>query len=148
MIHEVSGSIFESEAVALVNPVNTVGVSGKGLALQFKQKFPRAFDQYSSACFIGAVRPGLVLAVRYPKSNKYIIHFPTKRHWRSPSRIEDIESGLVGLIDVLREEGIQSVAIPALGCGLGGLNWKAVKQLIENAFHRYPTIEVYLYGPQ
>lgn len=129
-----TGSIFAENAEALINPVNCVGVMGKGLALQFKNKFPQNFIVYLEACKKRKLRPGQVLVVKTnTKMPKYIINFPTKRHWREGSRLEDIEDGLKALAFEIESLSIQSIAIPALGCGLGGLNWGLVKAKIEDA---------------
>lgn len=131
MIEFRQGGIFESGAEALVNPVNCVGVMGKGLALQFKKQYPDNFRFYAAACKSGNVRTGQVFV--FEKDEKYIINFPTKQHWRDPSRIEYIKSGLQDLAEAVRVMGIKSVALPMLGCGLGGLNWVEVKPLIVDA---------------
>lgn len=136
MISHVSGNLLEAPTEALVNTVNCVGVMGKGIALQFKQAFPDNFRDYAQACRKGEVRIGSMFVHRtntmfHPN---YIINFPTKQHWKSKSRIEDIELGLKDLVRVIKELGIQSIAIPPLGSGLGGLNWKEVKNRIIDAF--------------
>lgn len=132
MIEYVSGDIFASNAAALVNPVNCVGVMGKGLALQFKTRYPGIFLEYRDACRAGLVAPGRMF-VSKAHDGRVIIHFPTKRHWGDKSRLEDIRSGLVDLRRVIQEMHIPSVAIPAIGAGLGGLPWEMVKQFIEKA---------------
>lgn len=124
--------IFKSTAQALVNPVNCAGVMGKGLALQFREKFPYNFIVYRKACESGRLKPGIVLPVK--DGEKFIINFPTKRHWRDKSRMEDIESGLANLLTVLKFYEITSVAIPKIGCGLGGLDWADVKPLVVRTF--------------
>ena len=125
MITFKQGDLFQDSAEALVNPVNCVGTMGKGLAKEFKRKFPDNFREYVRACRAGRVRPGrmLVFHTHRPEINRYIINFPTKRDWRDPSRIEDIEAGVQVLADEVRNRRIRSLAIPALGCGLGGLPW-------------------------
>lgn len=150
MIRITEGNLLQAEAEALVNTVNCVGYMGKGIALQFKQAFPANFRSYAAACKAGEVQPGRMLVhdngrIALPH---YIINFPTKRHWRSPSRLEDIRDGLQALIGEVRQRGIRSIALPPLGCGLGGLDWQVVRPLIEDAFAALPDVEVQLYAPQ
>ncbi|WP_255205648.1 macro domain-containing protein [Actinomadura sp. BRA 177] len=133
-------------AQALVNPVNTAGVMGKGLALQFKRAFPANFTAYAEACADGRLGPGKVLAVPLD-GDRWVINFPTKRHWRSASRLEDIESGLSDLSRVLSELDVTSVAVPPLGCGHGGLAWDAVHPLIAEWLGPL-GLEVLLYVPE
>ncbi len=134
MIRYTSGDILRSEADALVNTVNCVGVMGRGIALQFKKAFPRNFDEYKAACDRGEVVPGKMFITerRALTTPRFIVNFPTKRHWRGKSRIEDIETGLIALREEINSRGIQSIAIPPLGSGLGGLNWKEVRDRIES----------------
>lgn len=148
MIRFVRGDIVDSQAEALVNTVNTVGVMGKGVALRFKQRFPENYRFYREACERGEVTPGKVLVFRTEcLQPRYIINFPTKRHWRQKSRIEDIVAGLQDLVQRVRDLGICSIAIPALGCGHGGLRWADVRPLIENAFASLPDVHVEVYEP-
>jgi len=153
MIKYSTGDIFSSQAEALVNPVNCVGVMGKGLALKFKQIYPENFKAYHRACHDGEVRPGR-MHVTFPDGvplPRVIINFPTKRRWNEKSRMEDINAGLVDLVRVVRAERIRSIAIPALGCGLGGLDWNTVRSRIENAFTHAGLIEsvdVMLFPPK
>ncbi|MCS6829330.1 MAG: macro domain-containing protein [Armatimonadota bacterium] len=148
MIRFVRGNILDSDADALVNTVNTVGIMGKGIALQFKQRFPENYLFYREACERGEVVPGKVLVFRTDcLQPRYIINFPTKRHWRHKSRLEDIADGLEDLVKRVRELGISSIAIPALGCGHGGLDWADVRPLIENTFANLPEIKVDVYEP-
>lgn len=140
----------DTNAEALVNSVNCVGVMGRGVALAFKEKYPDNFKQYEKACKDGLVQTGKMFV--YETKNifnpKYIINFPTKVHWRGNSKIEYIKDGLQDLINVVEEYKIQSIAIPPLGCGLGGLNWQEVKLLIEQSFKKlHNNIEVILYEP-
>jgi O-acetyl-ADP-ribose deacetylase (regulator of RNase III) len=132
-INVTHGNIIEADAEALVNTVNCMG---KGIALQFKKAFPENFEAYARACRAGEVRPGrmFVFATNSTTNPKYIINFPTKRRWREKSQLEDIEAGLVALVDELRRLNVSSVAIPPLGCGLGGLDWREVRPRIEQAF--------------
>ena len=145
----VSGNLFHAEVDAVINTVNTMGVMGKGIALQFKQAFPENFAAYQAACRQGKVQTGEMFvfetgAITLPR---YVINFPTKRNWRSPSRIEDVERGLVHLITVVQELEIASVAIPPLGCGNGGLDWNVVRPLIEATFTSVPNVHVQLFTP-
>jgi O-acetyl-ADP-ribose deacetylase (regulator of RNase III) len=148
MIERANGNLLEADADALVNTVNCVGVMGKGLALQFKQRHPENFRMYARACKSGEVVPGRVFVVQLTTPPpRFIINFPTKRHWRNPSRLEDIQAGLVSLIEEVRRLGIQSIAVPPLGCGNGGLDWSEVEPLIQSAFAQLPGVRVLLYAP-
>lgn len=149
MIKLTSGNLLESNAEALVNTVNCDGYMGKGIALQFKQAFPLNYKAYHRACKKNEVLPGkmFIFETQCLENPKYIINFPTKRHWKSKSRIEDIKSGLSALISDLQQYKIRSIAIPPLGCGLGGLNWNDVYPLIKQAFAEAPEIEVLLFPP-
>ena len=149
MITYAQGNLLTADVDALVNTVNTAGVMGKGIALQFKRAFPSNYDDYRSACERHEVRIGFMHVHRLTGVIRpsYIINFPTKRHWRSPSRLEDIESGLVALRESITKLGIMSIAIPPLGCGNGGLDWEAVKPRIEAAFVDLPDIDVRVYAP-
>ncbi len=122
-IRYVQGDLLTADVEALVNTVNCVGVMGKGLALQFKKTYPDNFKEYESACKVGEVKPGsmLIVATNRIINPKFIINFPTKRHWKDHSRVEDIRSGLAALVADLKTLEIASVAVPPLGCGLGGL---------------------------
>src|ERR1035441_4371826 len=135
MIEFRSGDILKDESEALVNTVNCVGIMGRGIALQFKDAYPDNFKSYAAACKVGEVKPGRMLVFETGRLSppRYIINFPTKRHWRGKSRIEDIETGLKALVDEIHNRGIRSIAIPPLGSGLGGLDWAAVKPRIEEA---------------
>ncbi|MFO1055108.1 MAG: macro domain-containing protein [Planctomycetota bacterium] len=149
MIRSVQGDILHADAEALVNTVNCVGFMGRGIALQFRRAFPANFKEYERVCKQGLLEPGRILvhATRRLTGPKYILNFPTKRHWRGKSRIEDIESGLVALVAEVVRLGIRSIAIPPLGCGLGGLDWSAVRPRIESTFASCEGIEVLLYEP-
>lgn len=142
-----TGNLLAADVDALVNTVNTDGVMGKGLALQFKKAFPDNFAAYERACKAGEVAPGRMHIVRRLASPRFIINFPTKKHWRNPSKIEFIRDGLVDLTLRVRELGIESIAIPPLGCGNGGLNWRDVKREILTAFADLPDVRVVLFEP-
>lgn len=149
MIEIATGNLLEAQADALVNTVNTVGVMGKGIALQFKKAFPDNFKAYQKACTNRELSPGmmLVVAVNQLAGPKYIINFPTKAHWRADSKIEHIEQGLVALIEEVKRRDIRSIAIPPLGCGNGGLAWSQVRPLIEAAFAPLVDVRVLLFEP-
>jgi O-acetyl-ADP-ribose deacetylase (regulator of RNase III) len=149
MIRYVQGNLLEAEAEALVNTVNTVGIMGKGIALMFKEAFPENFRLYAAACKRGEVEVGRMFVTERPGlvGPRWIINFPTKKHWRDRTRIEWIQSGLEDLKRVLQEKGIQTVALPPLGCGNGGLEWSAVRPLIEQALADLPTVESVVYEP-
>ena len=139
------GDIFESKAQTLINTVNCVGIMGKGIALEFKKRFPQMFDDYAQRCARTEVKAGVPYLCKtlFPPQ---IINFPTKDHWKNVSRIADIERGLPLLLSHYKEWGVTSLAIPALGCGNGRLEWKAVGPLI----YRYASqidIPVELYAP-
>lgn len=149
MIEARTGNILDAHAAALVNTVNTFGVMGKGIALQFRQAFPENYEVYRRACEKGEVKPGhmLVVPTNRLENPRYIINFPTKRHWKGKSKIEDIKAGLTDLVAVLRREQILSVAVPPLGCGNGGLDWRDVRPLIVKALACVPEVTVHLYEP-
>lgn len=149
MIEYTQGDILKCEAEALVNTVNCVGVMGRGIALQFKRMFPENFKAYAAACKRDEVQPGrmFVFDTGQLTPPRYIINFPTKRHWRGKSRMEDIESGLVALVDVIRERDIRTIAIPPLGSGLGGLDWAQVRPRIEAALRELEDVRVMVFEP-
>ena len=144
-----TGNLLEADVDAIVNTVNTVGVMGKGIALQFKQAFPENFAEYASACKRGEVHPGAMFVTETGALTgpKYLINFPTKRDWRAKARIEDIKSGLAALIRKISELNIRSIAVPPLGCGNGGLDWDDVRPLIEAEFATVPDVRVLAYTP-
>ena len=151
MIRMCDGSIFDADVEALVNPVNTVGVMGAGLAKKFKERWPGMFWGYESTCKAGELNVGEVFLWRPNWRNpdpRFIVCLPTKRHYRDASRLEDIESGLVAMIPKLQRFRVRSVAIPALGCGLGGLDWADVLPLIERVMGGVPGIETHIYPPK
>jgi O-acetyl-ADP-ribose deacetylase (regulator of RNase III) len=141
------GNLLAADVDALVNTVNTEGVMGKGLALQFKKAFPDAFKSYDQACRDGEVQIGRMHVVRRLASPRFIINFPTKKHWRNPSKLEYIEAGLRDLATQVRELGIRSIAVPPLGCGNGGLEWRVVRPRIEGAFTGMPDVRLVLFEP-
>jgi O-acetyl-ADP-ribose deacetylase (regulator of RNase III) len=149
MIELTRGNLLEAPAEALVNTVNCVGYMGKGIALQFKQAFPANFKHYEAACHAGDLVPGKMMIHDNGGlvNPRYIINFPTKRHWKGKSRIEDIESGLSALVADVQRLGIRSIAVPPLGCGLGGLEWRVVRPMIEQAFAGLPDVQVLLFEP-
>ena len=149
MIEYKHGDILKERAEALVNTVNCVGVMGRGIALQFKNAFPDNFKAYAAACKNDEVQPGQMFVYETEKlfCPRFIINFPTKRHWRGKSRIEDIEFGLKALADIVRRYDIRSIAIPPLGSGLGGLEWADVKQRIEYAMQTLPDVQVIIFEP-
>lgn len=135
MIRYTTGNLLDASAEALVNTVNTVGVSGKGIALMFKEAFPQNFKAYEAAAKAGGVRVGeLFITERHDMLGpRLIINFPTKQHWRHPSRLEWVEQGLAALRREITERGIRSIAVPPLGAGNGGLDWSDVRPLIDRA---------------
>jgi O-acetyl-ADP-ribose deacetylase (regulator of RNase III) len=149
MIEVAKGNVLEADVEALVNTVNCVGFMGKGIALQFKQAFPANFRAYEAACRAGEVVPGRMFIFDNGRliNPRYIINFPTKRHWRGKSRIADIRSGLKALVADVRRLGVRSIAVPPLGCGLGGLDWREVRPMIEEAFSPLPDVRVSLFEP-
>ncbi|MFZ5443407.1 MAG: type II toxin-antitoxin system antitoxin DNA ADP-ribosyl glycohydrolase DarG [Myxococcota bacterium] len=142
-----TGNLLAANVDALVNTVNTEGVMGKGLALQFKKAFPDAFASYEKACKAGEVVTGRVHVVRRLASPQFIINFPTKRHWRHPSKLEYVREGLVDLVKQVESLGIRSIAIPPLGCGNGGLDWTDVRHEIVTALQAVPDVRVLLFEP-
>jgi O-acetyl-ADP-ribose deacetylase (regulator of RNase III) len=149
MIHPSSGDILAAPVEALVNTVNCVGVMGRGIALQFKNAFPDNYKQYAQACKREEVQPGrmFITSTGLLQGPRYIINFPTKRHWRGKSRLEDIETGLVDLVRIIDELSITSVAIPPLGCGLGGLAWPEVNSRIIAALAPLQSVQIHLFAP-
>lgn len=149
MIEYTTGDLLKSDADALVNTVNCVGIMGRGIALQFKKAFPDNFKAYKAACDREQVQPGKMFIVerRELVGPRFIINFPTKRHWKGKSRIEDVESGLKALASDIRALGIQSIAVPPLGSGLGGLHWPEVRARIEAALGDLPDVRVIVFEP-
>ena len=158
MIIETKGNLLEAKTEALVNAVNCVGVMGKGIAWQFRREFSEDyFRDYKHACRSGELAIGKVHVYELKNtlaharvsafSPRFIVNFPTKNHWRGRSRIEDIESGLRSLAASIEQYKIKSIAMPALGCGLGGLDYAEVKFLIEKNFADLPQVEGLLFSP-
>lgn len=149
MIELRQGDILQADVEALVNTVNCVGIMGRGIALQFRKAFPENYKVYRAACKREELAPGKMLVFDLGRlvNPRCIINFPTKRHWKGKSRLEDIEAGLVALVEDVRARGIRSIALPPLGCGLGGLAWREVRPLIEAAFAPLPDVRVLLYEP-
>lgn len=149
MITFTQGNLLEAKTEALVNTVNTEGVMGKGVALMFKEAFPENFKAYEAACKRGEVRVGRMFVTERHQfiGPKWIINFPTKKHWRPPSRLEWIEEGLNDLKRVIDEKGIRSVALPPLGSGNGQLDWADVRPRIESALAALANVEVIVYEP-
>jgi O-acetyl-ADP-ribose deacetylase (regulator of RNase III) len=149
MIELTTGDILQADAEALVNTVNCDGFMGRGIAAQFKRAFPANFQAYEQASKRGDVQPGRMLISRTQaeRNPRWIVNFPTKRHWRNRSRLEDIEAGLAALVADVDHLGIRSIAIPPPGCGLGGLDWADVRPCIERAFAARPEVRVLLFEP-
>ena len=150
MIEYKTGDILQEDAEALINTVNCVGVMGRGIALQFKKTYPANFKSYAAACKNAEVQPGrmFVFATGQLINPRFIINFPTKRHWRGKSRMEDIEFGLKSLVEVIHKYDIHSIAIPPLGSGLGGLNWEEVKRRMEEALRPLEVVRVIIFEPK
>src|SRR5215217_1937485 len=149
MIEEAIGNLLEANVDALVNTVNTVGVMGKGIALQFKRAFPENFRQYEKACKNQDVRLGemFVHELSAITGPRFIVNFPTKGHWKEQSRIEDIASGLRDLRRVIEVYEMKSIAVPPLGCGNGGLDWTQVYPMIQDMLGGLPGLRVLVYPP-
>lgn len=143
------GYLLNEPVDALVNAVNCVGVMGKGIALQFKKKFPNNFKAYQEACGKNEIKIGKVFFTenRDLFQPKYIINFPTKIHWNEQSRLEYIEKGMDDLIEKIKNLKIKSIALPALGCGNGGLEWKNIKEIMIRKLEKINDIKVILFEP-
>ncbi|WDF79044.1 macro domain-containing protein [Mucilaginibacter sp. KACC 22773] len=149
MIRFTKGNLLESGAEALVNTVNTVGVMGKGIALQFKQAFPFNYKKYKEACRKGELVTGKLLVVKDSNlltGEKTIINFPTKQDWRNPAKNEYIASGLIELLSYLKQSKLKSIALPALGCGNGGLDWQVIKPMLTGMLSEL-SMEIIVYEP-
>lgn len=149
MINYTTGNLLAANVQALVNTVNTVGVMGKGIALQFKERFPENYKLYKSAAAGNELQTGKMFIVPTHRMDgvKWIINFPTKKHWRSPSKMEYVEQGLDNLVDVIAKYKIKSIALPPLGCGNGGLNWDNVKPLIAEKLSVLKDVAIIVYEP-
>jgi O-acetyl-ADP-ribose deacetylase (regulator of RNase III) len=144
-----TGDILKADADAIVNTVNCVGIMGRGIALQFKNAYPANFKAYKAACDAEQVQPGRMFVFETGKfTPRFIINFPTKRHWKGKSRIEDIEAGLIALAEEIKSRGIKSVAIPPLGAGLGGLDWDDVLPRIKSALQDISDLDVIIFEPK
>ena len=144
-----TGDMFMSDMEAVVNTVNCEGVAGRGLALEFKRRYPENYKAYVAACQTHKLRPGTLFITEpsIPGHFQYIINFPTKDTWRRESKIEYVSAGLEALAKAIPAKGIRSIAIPALGCGLGGLDWNVVKSLIVDKLKDIPAVIVEIYEP-
>lgn len=152
MITYLTGDIFDNtiagnQVTAIVNPVNTVGVMGKGLALAFKQNYPDNFNLYKIACQNNEVKVGQLFITKHP-SGQFIVNFPTKQHWRGKSQLSWITQGLLELKKFIIENQIQSIAIPALGSGLGGLDWQLVKNEIDKSLQDLIEVKILVFEPK
>ena len=144
-----TGDTLSEDVEAVVNSANCVGVMGRGIALQFKNAYPANFKAYAAACRRHQVEPGrmFVQETHQLASPRLIINFPTKRHWKSKSRLEDIQAGLENLASTIDRLGIRSIAVPPLGSGLGGLNWSEVRHRIEIELGRLEHVEIVVFEP-
>ncbi len=144
------GDLLKDSSEAIVNTVNCVGIMGKGIALQFKQKWPQNFKAYAAACERNEVRPGKMFIHDLGEwaEPRFIVNFPTKMHWRADSKVEYIEKGLRDLVLQVERLGIKSIALPPLGCGNGGLDWPTVRRLVLKAFEAHPQVKVDLFEPK
>ena len=141
------GDILTADVEALVNAVNCIGVMGRGIAVQFRKAFPANYEAYKAACGRGEVRPGKLFIYELGRltNPRHIINFPTKDHWKDDSRMEYIDSGLEALVREVRRLGIRSIAIPPLGCGLGGLRWSDVRPRIGAALEALPEVHALVF---
>lgn len=149
MITYTTGDILQADVDAVINTVNTVGVMGKGLALQFKRRYPENYKAYRQACDRNEIRIGQMFVTENHELTgpRFIINFPTKKHWRADSRLEYIREGLKDLRRIIVEQGIRSVAVPPLGAGNGGLRWTEVRPLIQESFEGIPAVAVQIFEP-
>lgn len=149
MMRFTQGNLLDADVEAVVNTVNTVGVMGKGIALMFKERFPKNYEAYVAACKAGVVKVGRMFVSSADELDgpRWVINFPTKEHWRSPTRLEWVREGLVALKDEIREKHIRSIAIPPLGCGNGGLDWAVVRPLIEASLGDLEDVDIIVYEP-
>jgi len=149
MLRLTQGNLLEAPAEALVNAVNEKGIMGKGLALLFKETFPESAKVYAEACHRREVQVGKMFLTERIEAEgpRWIIHFPTKKDWRNPSELQWIRDGLQDLRRVIRELGLRSIALPALGCGNGGLDWNHVRSEIESALGQIKGVDILVYEP-
>jgi O-acetyl-ADP-ribose deacetylase (regulator of RNase III) len=149
MIEYTQGNLLDDPAEALVNTVNEVGVMGKGIALMFRERFPENTEAYERACKDKEIHVGRMFVARVQSlwGQRWIINFPTKKHWRQPSKLEWIREGLTDLVRVVKEKDIRSIALPPLGCGNGGLEWSQVRREIEMALAEVPEVDARVYAP-
>ena len=149
MITFTQGNLLEADVEALVNTVNTVGIMGRGIALMFKERFPENFKAYEKACKDQEIRIGKMFVTENREfwGPKWVVNFPTKTHWRVKTRLEWIEEGLEDLIRVIREKNINSIAVPPLGCGNGGLDWSDVRPIVVAALDNVEGLNAVVYEP-
>ena len=150
MIKFIKGDLFNSKMYALVNTVNCVGVMGKGIALEFKKRFPHYFKVYKETCDLKELEIGELLIIydlHFRMKERMIVSFPTKKHWRNPSEYEYIEKGLEELVKLIYQHEIKEIAMPALGCTNGGLDWEVVKEMIVKHLSLLENIEIEVYEP-
>lgn len=151
-IKYIKGDMFTDRSEAIVNTVNCVGIMGKGVALEFKKRWPQNFKEYKKVCDDKTLSPGLMFihdnSDMFNAGPRYLINFPTKQHWRSKSKISFIEAGLDDLVNQVRKLRIQSVALPPLGCGNGGLEWQEVRKLVETKLAELSEVDFHVYVPE
>jgi O-acetyl-ADP-ribose deacetylase (regulator of RNase III) len=149
MIRYVQGNLLDAQAETLVNAVNTVGVMGKGIALAFKQRFDLNYRLYAAACRTGEVQVGRMFVTETGEAAgpRWIVNFPTKQHWQQPSQLAWVTAGLADLQRFIRQQAVRSIAIPALGAGLGGLAWPDVRGAIEAALADLHEVQIDVYEP-
>ena len=149
MMRFTQGNLLDADVEAVVNTVNTVGVMGKGIALMFKERFPANYQAYAAACKAGDVQIGkmFISPSNELSAPRWIINFPTKKHWRQPTKLEWVREGVEALKDVIQEKQIRSIAIPPLGCGNGGLDWAVVRPLIASVLGELEDVDVLVYEP-
>ena len=145
-IASATGDLLDATTDAICNPVNLAGVMGRGLALQFRTRWPSAYRAYRAALSNRQLRPGTVHACRLP-DGRWVLHCPTKRHWRQASPMTLVQATVEAIGPCCARHGIRSVAVPPLGCGLGGLDWTDVRALLLDAAARHPELRWRLYEP-